>query len=90
MILDKKMLHGMMEWEYEANIQAIEDAIRRGIWTQRDGTEIHVRDMTRNHILNTIAMLQRNGGFRSDSWIRRFEEELEDREYIRKCANDNW
>lgn len=90
MILDKKMLHGMMEWEYEANIQAIEDAIRRGIWEQRDGTKIDVRDMTRNHILNTIAMLKRNGGFRSDSWISRFEKELEDREYIRKCANENW
>lgn len=76
--------------DYEANVQALDDEIRRGIWRQKDGTRIQVRDMTRNHILNTIAMLQRNGGFRSNSWISRFEKELEDREYIRKCANENW
>ena len=76
--------------DYEANVQALEDEIRRGIWRQKDETKIQVRDMTRNHILNTIAMLQRNGGFRSNSWINRFEKELEDREYIRKCANENW
>ena len=79
-----------MIMDYESYVQARDEAIRRGIWTQRDGTEIDVRDMTRNHILNTIAMLKRNGGFRSNSWIRRFEKELEDREYIRKCANENW
>lgn len=79
-----------MIMDYESYVYARDEAIRRGIWTQRDGTEIDVRDMTRNHILNTIAMLQRNGGFRSNSWIKRFEKELEDREYIRKCANENW
>ena len=66
--------------DYEANVQALEDEIRRGVWRQRDGTKIDVRDMTRNHILNTIAMLQGNGGFGSSSWIKRFEKELEDRE----------
>ena len=79
-----------MIMDYESYVYARDEAIRRGIWTQRDGTEIDVRDMTRNHILNTIAMLQRNGGFRSNSWINRFEKELENREYIRKCANENW
>ena len=62
--------------DYEANVQATDKEIRRGIWRQKDGTKIDVRDMTRNHILNTIAMLQRNGGFRSNSWINRFEKEL--------------
>lgn len=62
----------------------------RGIWIQKDGTEISIKDMTKSHIRNTIAMLKKNGGMGSTGWIAVFEEELANRDYIRKCVNEDW
>ncbi len=34
--------------------------IERGIWVQKDGSEIHIKDMTGRHIRNAVAMIDRN------------------------------
>ena len=79
--------------DYSYEIQDARERIRQeqkqGIWTQKDGTKISVRDMSRGHIKNTIAML-RKGGMGSTGWIDVFEKELAFRDYVRKCANENW
>ena len=41
-------------------------------------------------IENTIAMLERNGGYFADEWIITFKAELAYRDYIRRVVNENW
>lgn len=76
-------------YEVQDARERIRQEQKQGIWTQKDGTQISVRDMTRDHIENAIAMLKK-GGMGSTGWIDVFEKELAFRDYIRKCANQNW
>ena len=43
------------QWYEEA-----EDLIRKGIWLQKDGSSIRIKDMTGRHIRNAVAMIDRN------------------------------
>ena len=36
------------------------ELIKKGIWLQKDGSEIRIKDMTGRHIRNAIAMIDRN------------------------------
>lgn len=83
------------EWERTANLELVDeiyrdmylDAIKDGDWTMRNGKEINVREMSRSHIRNCIAMLERGNSLFADEWIERFKQELSFREYVEKIAN---
>lgn len=60
--------------------------IKNGMWTQRDGSTISIRKMTKRHIKNCIAMLERGNSPFAEEWIHRFEGELAFREYIEKIV----
>lgn len=45
-------------------------------WRTRDGSKIHLKDMTTSHIKNSIAMIKRNHGWRED-WLEPLNKELE-------------
>lgn len=65
---------------------AIEDIKKRynsGVlkWTTKDGQEIKVSKMTKQHIRNTTKFLKRNGATKVQKcWIEIFEIELERRQ----------
>ena len=65
----------MEEWlidsivEESAQQQKYEEAmelIDKGIWLQKDGSKIRIKDMTGRHIRNAIAMIDRNMEYYDD------------------------
>lgn len=69
--------------EAEAFAERIRKAAEGGIWTMRDGTKIHVSQMTDGHIRNTICMLKRNDV--ADlylPWIEQLQKELDGRQEV--------
>jgi len=75
--------------EYDDDdIQDLDDMERQAqqdfkdnIWTTQDCREFRVKDMTYNHISNTINMLRRTGGrLLHQDWIDKFEAEIEKRQ----------
>lgn len=76
------------EQEVDAMIAYEEHMTRmmKGLWTQKDGKQISVKDMTVNHILNCIRMLQSNHDDISEAWVNRFRDELQDRDNLTVCV----
>jgi len=72
-----------MEMEIDREVMRVgaEQLASYGLWIMRDGTEIHVTDMTDRHIENCIRMLRRGGSPYADVFIHMFEAEQERRKH---------
>lgn len=70
-----------MEIEYAVLEWSIQESARKGIWTTKDGRQMHVSEMTDSHLRNAIAFLEKqNYEDVYMPWIEVMEAELERRE----------
>lgn len=72
----------------ENNPIIVEDDFSEYIWTMKDGTKIKIKNMTNEHILNTINMLNKLINYSDEEnsvlevyeyWIHIFTQELKKR-----------
>ena len=70
-----------MEIDREVMNARAEQLASEGRWLMRDGTEIHVTDMSDRHIENCIRMLRRGSSPYADVFIHMFEAEQERRKH---------
>ena len=75
-----------MEIDAEIVYQQHMTRLMKGLWTKKNGEQISIRDMTVNHILNCIRMLQGRHDDISEAWVNRFREELQDRDNLTVCV----
>lgn len=77
-----------LEMEIDADVAYHQHMTRlmKGLWTQKNGKQISVHDMTVNHILNCIRMLQGRHDDITEGWLKRFREELHDRDNLTVCV----
>jgi len=77
-----------LEMEIDADVAYHQHMTRlmKGLWTQKNGKQISVHDMTVNHILNCIRMLQGRHDDITEGWLQRFREELQDRDNLTVCV----
>ena len=47
-----------LAFEAEAHQSTIEELVRQGTWTTKDGTEIPIPNMTDRHLYNAIKMIR--------------------------------
>lgn len=62
------------------------DRLIKGLWTQKNGKLISIHEMTVNHILNCIRMLQDRQDDIAEGWLNRFSKELQERDNMTVCV----
>ena len=75
-----------MEIDAEIAYQQHMTRLMKGLWTKKNGEQISIRDMTVNHILNCIRMLQGKHDDIAEGWLKCFREELQDRDNLTVCV----
>lgn len=75
-----------MEIDAEIAYQQHMNRLMKGMWTKKNGEQISIGDMTVNHILNCIRMLQGRHDDISERWLQRFREELQNRDNLTVCV----
>lgn len=78
----------ILEMEIDADVAYHQHITRlmKGFWTQKNSKQISVHDITVNHILNCIRMLQGRHNDIAEGWLKRFREELHDRDNLTVCV----
>lgn len=78
----------LIEMEIEAEIYKDGQmrAIKEGVWTMRDGQTIRLEQMSDRHIQNCIWMLNDKDGEIPELWVKRFQKELDFRDYVRRIV----
>lgn len=61
-------------------------AIKEGVWTMKDGQTIRLDQMSDRHIQNCIWMLNDKDGEIPELWVKRFQKELDFRDYVRRIV----
>lgn len=62
------------------------NAIKEGVWTMKDGQTIRLDQMSDRHIQNCIRMLNDKDGEIPELWVKRFQKELDFRDYVRRIV----
>lgn len=57
-------------------------------WTMRDGTQIHISDMSSQHLNSTIKMLEQSDNPYAEGYIEVMKEELKSRNTVHDAIND--
>lgn len=61
-------------------------SIKEGVWTMKDGQTIRLDQMSDRHIQNCIWMLNDKDGEIPELWVKRFQKELDFRDYVRRIV----
>ena len=91
MVSDIEALNDEYDREPRPSKEAFFDKkIKEGVWVQRDGSEIRIKDMKDSHIRNCINILKRKQDYDptdkssiANKYIQRFKKELSKRELER-------